>query len=175
MSKTNVFYKQNYSPLIFFLILIIVLPIAGFFVGTKYRSYQLKTYTDGFYNFTFQYPADWFIDRNESIAGEIKIGDDKEYIVSVRVHSRGDKDYIEKIWKTQNCVTCDYDVAPVPYTDIKTITVGKNNFYWNRDGSGAVHAFIITPLKDKTIEFSTWKPNQEKDLDKILTNFSFIQ
>lgn len=170
--------KPYYKSFILIFTLIILgsgLLIGGFYAGTKYRSYQLKTYTDGFYDFTFKYPADWFIDKNENVAGEIKIGDDKEYLISVRVHPRGDKEYIEKIWKTQNCVECDYDVATVPYTDIKTVTVGQNNFYWNKDGSGDVHAFITNPSKDKTIEFYTWRPNLEKELDKVLINFSFVK
>lgn len=167
--------KKSFPLILIIFLLIIILPVAGFYAGIQYRSYQLKTYSDSFYDYTFKYPADWFIDRNESSGGELKIGDDKQFLISVRVHPRGDKEYVEKIWKERNCITCDYDLAPIPYTEVKNVTLGKNNFYWNKDGSGAVHAFIVTPLKDKTIEFSTFGPNEETELLKVLQNFEFVR
>lgn len=173
MAKVDTSKKS--FPVILIVFLLIILPVIGFYAGTKYRSYQLKTYSDRFYDYTFKYPADWFIDRNESSGGELKIGNDKQFLISVRVHPRGDKEYIEKIWKERNCVTCDYDLAPIPYTEVKNVALGKNNFYWNKDGSGAAHAFIVTPLKDKTIEFSTFSPNEENDLLKVLQNFEFAR
>jgi len=167
--------KASFFLKISIVVALISLPIVGFYLGTKYRALKLKIYTDSFYDYSFKYPSDWFIDKNDCSAGEIKIGNDKEYVISVRIHPRGDNEYIDKIWKKSNCVTCDYDLAPIPYTDTKRLTLGGNTFYWNKDGSGAVHGFVVTPLKDKTIEFSTFGPNKEPELQRILSSFEFIK
>lgn len=163
--------------------MLLILPIVTFLYGKNYTSSGLAskeetnkstpaitTYKHQEEKFAFKYQSNYKIVLEENM---VKVDNGKAFILNVRIHQNGSQQYLEKIWKKYNCITCDYDVAPNPYKNQEVKEINGNKVFFNTDSSNTQHAFIANPNHTKIIEFSTYGPNYTEKFNDIISSFSF--
>ncbi len=168
-------------------VVIVTIPFLGFFFGIKYDQLltsnnlamssltknepqsKLTRYKSVTEQFSVDYPAGWYLWEQNREYTQLLFHD----YVWYRVHPKSDKKYLDKIMKTANCITCDYDLAAPPYTDIKEVIISGIKMYTNTDASGDQHIFIVHPLTQHAIEFSSAAPVYKSQLMQLVSSFKF--